>query len=487
MIKNQSYHILLSLVAVLLCIPLVSVTYPPLSDYPNHLAGVHIFANYDQNPLFGQRYERLLMPVPNLGLQILMVPLVSIVGVFTASKILLVGVALLYLAGLHVLARSIRGGPSILAPLLAFSVFNSMFLYGFVNCVMGYGLFFLSFGLWLEWRSRWTPMRLFLMCLLPLACYLTHLTSYAFLGISVAVFSLVDLWQKRQWTLQWFLGVAPLIGPVLLAVSFVGDKAQEKKIVWNTLQGKAVGLLTPFLTYSLYWDLARLLALGVFVAIAVYSARQRRIELAPALTALVLLVFFLGLPLEYIKNSGVGLDTRLAVPLIVLAVLSIRLEIPRPLQRALTVAILGIGISRMVEITWTWHKLQPSFDAQLAALAQVEKGASIYNVFLNAGDRDESKRNRSFAHVANYLTITRDAKVSSLFAEAGQVLKWRQLPSYPLGLPPGSPQRDAAWQEYEYMWLFDPAHQIPARDLQSRFRLIASDAKWSLWKSMTLR
>src|SRR5215467_592761 len=87
--KNFGYWLSLCLVGAFLCLPVLSVTYAPLVDYPNHLARAYILYHYNETPAYQQAYYKLFEPIPNVAIDLIMVSLQRFVDILTGSKIFL--------------------------------------------------------------------------------------------------------------------------------------------------------------------------------------------------------------------------------------------------------------------------------------------------------------------------------------------------------------------------------------------------------------
>src|SRR5215212_2730386 len=191
---ETQYRLLLCLAGLLLCLPVIFTRYVPLVDYPNHLARAHILHFYEHVPAYQSAYAPAPAPLPNLAVDLVVTTLLNFFGLLTAARIFLVVIILLFVAGCHRLGRAIHGGPTWLAIPCCFLVYNSSFLYGFVNYVFGVGLFCVTLSYWLEWRRELNASRFLLVTLLAACSYLAHLSAYSFLGVAFVV---VAAWDHR--------------------------------------------------------------------------------------------------------------------------------------------------------------------------------------------------------------------------------------------------------------------------------------------------
>lgn len=91
--------------------PILVVLYPPLADYPNHLARAYVLYNYNTNPAF-RAYERVFLPTPNIASDAALLLLQKVLPAETAGRLFLISIVLLFVLGCHLLGRAIHGRPT---------------------------------------------------------------------------------------------------------------------------------------------------------------------------------------------------------------------------------------------------------------------------------------------------------------------------------------------------------------------------------------
>lgn len=460
---------------LLLCLPILFTTYLPLVDYPNHLARVDILARYVQMPAFQAHYIRLFQPIPNLAMDLPLVLLCHVVNTITAGKLFLLGLVLLYSAGCYLLSRSIFGHETRAAFLPLLFLYNSTFLMGFINYAVGIALFLIAFALWLRWKSSWTFTRFMAFSVLASACYLSHLSSLAILGLSTAVVMMVDLLYKRErWTQALITGAAAI--PALVAYQmFMHGSGHMGTLEMNTLTGKLIALLCVIRSYNSTLDL--LFALGLVVC-AIYIARNElsvsvnTTALAPALA--LFLAFVLCPRIMYTSS---GADVRFVWPAFVLLALSFRIRMPSPRRTFCLGFVIALFLVRTAFIWWNWHQQDKQAHAIVQSFNKLPRGASLYPAFFHSEDRDIEKQHHGLEHVACYAVITRDAFVPSVFALRGQ---------QPLILNGSHPFQ--VWDkktfnpnEYQYLWAFNPPQELRSW-LDGAAILVSKDGDSTLWR-----
>src|SRR5665213_2136688 len=83
----------IGLCAILIA-PLLIVDVPPLLDYPNHLARVFVLARLPHDPILARFYAAHWSIIPDLALDLIGPPLIHLLPVHVAGR-LLIAVALL--------------------------------------------------------------------------------------------------------------------------------------------------------------------------------------------------------------------------------------------------------------------------------------------------------------------------------------------------------------------------------------------------------
>ena len=481
---------MLGFVIVILCLPILAITYHPLVDYPNHLARAHILHRYSEVAQYQLSYRRLVEPIPNVALDVTLLLLLRFVPLLTASKIFLVSLVLLFVAGCHQLGRAIHGRPTWLALPCSFFVYNSMFLYGFVNYVFGVALFCIGLAAWLRSKGRWTALRLLGVSALVLTGYLAHLSAYAFLGVTFVVVTAWSFFRDGESWHKAIVGLIPLLPPLLLFVLFMGGSGQTGEISWNTLSGKVVGLLALVLSYDYLLDAVLLGATGVLALMTLYCARRIEADWPLFAAGILFMVFFLASPVVLFTSSAA--DVRFVPPAILLLVLSLKLDVRGAVGKWLLAGFLLIASIRIASIAATWASLDTRIAAEVQRLNTLPEGASVYPIsepstrtypfFAPTGERQRSKAERSFGHIIHYATTNRHAYVPTLFAIQGQQpLVFRKKPTFS-DLRQDAPER--ALQDmsgYDYVWIYGASEQ-PEQLLAEKAVLVRRTDGFTLWR-----
>jgi hypothetical protein len=188
-----AFAVLLSLSAV----PVFSTVLPPLVDYPNHLARMHLLA--EGGDAFYAVHWAVL---PNLAEDLIVPPLARVLPLDIAAKLFLVMIFGLMTGGVIWLNRVASGGWR-LWPLLSFLfLYNRILLWGFVNYLFGIGIALCGTALWLTLEKRRWWLRVFVSSVVAFACFLSHIATFGFYALvilGVEVLPAVAEFRARQW------------------------------------------------------------------------------------------------------------------------------------------------------------------------------------------------------------------------------------------------------------------------------------------------
>ncbi|HKG14361.1 MAG TPA: hypothetical protein VKB12_13620 [Pyrinomonadaceae bacterium] len=489
---KASYRLSLCLTGALLCAPVIFTTYAPLVDFPNHLARAHILHFYGQVPAYRAAYKPAPAPLPNLAVDLVVTQLLRFFGLLTAGGIFLVLTLLLFVAGCHRLGRAIHGSPTWLALPCCFIAYNSNFLYGFVNYSFGVGLFCVTLSYWLEWRRESSVRRLPLVALLVVCSYLAHLSAYSFLCAAFVVVAAWDYGADKESLAKTVLKLAPLVFPAALFVLFMRGGGSAGGLGWNTPAGKAVGLLSPVLTYNYALDACVLAALAAAALAAFVLARKRgggglRVVWPTFGAGLAFLLLYFLSPKAALGGSAV--DVRFIIPCVLLCVLSLKFSLRGRAGKFLMLAVLCVACVRLAAVWKTWAGLDRRIAAEVARFDVLPDGARVYPVVVMSREMRVEKVERPFRHLAHYTTTSRHAFVPSLFTIDGQQpLGFRERPRF----VEASFYSSEEWRElsprwlgylddYDYLWAYGLDDSLRAL-AGSRCTKVYEEDGFSLWR-----
>ena len=140
--------LLFALLLAIAAVPILLNPLPPISDYINHLARMHIIAAGNSDPLLHRYYEVNWQVIPNLMMDMIVPLFERVMNVYLAGETYTLLSFALIISGTLALHRSLFGRWSAL-PLIAFPLlYNDMFLVGTMNFVFGIGLMLWALATW---------------------------------------------------------------------------------------------------------------------------------------------------------------------------------------------------------------------------------------------------------------------------------------------------------------------------------------------------
>jgi hypothetical protein len=400
---------------VVVAVPLFSTVLPPLFDYPNHLARMHLLSE-GGNQFYAVHWE----PLPNLAQDLIVPPLARMMPLDIASKLFLVAIFGLITGGAIWLNR-VATGVWRLWPLLAFLLlYNRMFLWGFLNYLFGIGVALAGAALWLALeRERWW-VRILASSLVALVCYLSHIAAFGFYALVIIGTELSPACGEQRDRRWWTLGHRTVIAGVQFAVPavlFFGywRPAAASGISYAAFWRKADLLFSVFDNYNRPFDIV---CFALFLGLLAWLAATRRLRLAPRLTGAVGLVFAAYLLLPSQIYGGSGADHRLPVAIFLLLIAASAAEFPnRRTAAAIGAAAAVLLVTRMAVIEYVWLRADRVYSTDLAGIDMLPRGAKLAIAYPASAVNFAPV---SVVHLALLAVARREAFVPTLFANKGQ-------------------------------------------------------------------
>jgi len=437
--------VLLLLGAVLfLLLPLVVTRIPPLVDYPNHLARMHILSGLGDDAVLARMYDASWSLIPNLLMDLLVVPLAQVVPLDVAGR-LFIGLAILApVLGTVALHRAWSGGWHAWPWVSALVAYNALLSFGLLNYVAGIGLALCGAAWFAMRRPVSLPRDIAVAVLLGLVCLVSHLIAFAVLLLLAGSTLLGRLRATeraallRQAVVLGAMTVVPLAAYVLLGPSQnyasgvspaeLAAQIQERGLLADAgrrLQWMIAAFTAEGVGNALTW-LSALFAFGV-VAAALLRGRLR--IAAEAWAALVLLAGgYLLLPDVLADNAMVY--QRLVLPLTLVGIAAIRPQLPlRAWRVAVAVwALLVVARGGAQAVEWSdqnrllrdVHNVAQAIEPGARVLA-VRDGTHVYHV--DPGERGAQRvlrRTVAYTHLPALVTLERDAFWPLVFAMGGK-------------------------------------------------------------------
>ena len=366
------------LLCALLLAPLALVDMPPLLDYPNHLARATVLA-FGDDPILARMYAARWAVIPNLGSDLVLPPLLHILPIHLAGRIVLGCVILLPVLGTIAYSRAVFHRYSAWPLASGLVAYNATVLMGFVNFVAALGIALLLAAAWIAWRERHPWGMVALACIGTVALFFCHLMGLVFCYVLIAGRELEMLWPQRhdkaavaaRIAAALPLGILPL---GLYLMSPLGAMSADTEFA--TLPSKLEQLVFPFLNYLLPLDIATGCIVGGFLlACSVF----RRCRITPGSGAALALLAGLYLVSPWAFKGTYFLDTRIVI---MLGFLLFAAWLPAALPRGIALTAITmftlLFITRMAIVALAWQQHSHDLADMRAVIATVQPGARVF-------------------------------------------------------------------------------------------------------------
>jgi hypothetical protein len=387
--------IFILVVAALLLIPIWIAAFPPLLDYPNHLARSFVLAHLNDSAFQLKRFYRADWGFyPYLGMDALLAVLGRMFAIETAGRVFLSLCIVALPAGAWFFLEQVNpgdGATSAWALLIAYNVF---FLEGFLNYDLSLAVGFLALGFWLRWLARPGSARWIATLAAFTALYFAHLLGFVIAGLVVAGYLAFARRPVRDWI---WSGALALPGMAFYAHSSrVGLGAN--KIVFHGFIEKLKSLGMILHGYWPLLDWISLAALGLWFLAAWWRNPEFRWNRRWLGVAAFLFALFWAIPWSW--GDGSDLDIRV-LPVLFVVILAT----PRVGRRARWLVVIPIllFVARAASVTTHFSAVQP----ELAGLARSFDAIPRDSMVLPIVEGDQDPLDRSFTHFWAYGVIRR--------------------------------------------------------------------------------
>lgn len=448
-VAQHALPIVFALLLVAVATPIFTDRLPPLADYVNHLARMHVLAAIDGDDMLARLYQVRWAVIPNLVMDILVPPLARHIDIYLAGQLFVFFTVLLLVTGPMAIHRALFGRSSPW-PLVVFPfVYNGIFLFGLMNYLLGLGVALWGVAAWIATRERSVWLRGGLSAAIVLVLFFCHLFDVGLYGLTLLC---LEGWRfGRRRPAGWRAALQDLAvfgGPFLPVPALMAASPTlglSNAIMWEA-RGKVDGLFT---IVQLYGDVADLAFAAVVIGAMVWLVRRDLVRMHPAGWVLFVAgtVVYLAMP-RVLFGSWLA-DQRLPVGLFFLLI-----GFARPVpglggyRTAFFAFLVGVSILRFADVQVHWRELERVNDDMRVSVALIEPGSAVLVAYADAPAGSEPL-NQALSHSATVAVIERNALVSTLFTVPGkQILdvrpEYRSLVDAEDGDPPTVSQMLAA-------------------------------------------
>ena len=369
---------LAGLCAILLA-PLLLVEVPPLLDYPNHLARLFVLALGGNDPVVAGFYTARWSIIPDLGIDLIGPPLIHVLPIHVAGRVLIGLVLLLPVLGAIAYSQALLGRRSWWSLGCGLVAYHQTFMLGFLNFTAGMGLALWLAAVWLRGRESHPARTVALTALGCVGLYFCHLMGVVFLGVLIAAYELAWLLEfprsrllaPRIVLLRFAAAASVFVVPLAL---YAGSALSREAggLVYLTAPGKLEQLLAPWTNYLLPFDIATGVAtVGALVFLSI--RRQLRVPRQAAIALVLLGVMYLVCPFAY--AGVINIDMRF----VVLAgfVLFTGLA-PVRLPSWLVMGMVVLFVARIGVVAVAWHGHTETIATLRSVIASVPTGSTVF-------------------------------------------------------------------------------------------------------------
>jgi hypothetical protein len=416
--------------AAIASIPILLYPWPPLSDYINHLARMHVIATVSSDRDLALFYQIDWQVIPNLMMDLIVPVLQRVMNVYLAGQAYTIITFVLILSGTLALNRQLYRHWSVL-PLIAFPLlYNKVFLVGTMNYLFGIGLALWALTSWVALRERALALRLAVSTLFVLALFFCHLFAVGVYGLGLLAFELQRLlalrWREplplqgaaerrlSPW-LDFVVSGLPFL-PVIPLLLMSPTWTLRWDFTWE-LNGKLNGLLFVIEVYSR----SATFFLATIVAIAaVFAIRHRALQFHRFGWMLLAVGGIIYLALPRVLFDTYMADQRLPIALAFMIIACAHLDLRDEFVRRgfATVLVLLVAV-RAFEVQGVWRELSRGTASFRDSVRHIERGSKVLVAYADP-DNGDNARDLWLMHAACLAIIERSALVTTAFTVLGK-------------------------------------------------------------------
>ncbi len=493
--------ILFVALTIFICIPIITHPLPPVSDYVNHLARMHVISTIKTDPNLARYYEIDWDIIPNLMMDFLVPVFARVMNIYLAGELFVVTAFVLITTGTLALNRALMGRWSVV-PMIAFPLlYNVIFLVGLANYIFGIGLAVWALASWIFLRNRAWPLRYAASSIFVVTLFFCHFAALGAYGVGLLSYELSLVMQRRKRldvpAVAEFVaaGLPFLLAGVLLGFSPTMTLANA--VDWGT-RGKIDGLLYVIEVYS---DILAFLLAGMVIAGGLWAMRHRLLRIHPFAWFLIVVGGAVYLALPRVMFATYMADQRVPLALAFMLIACFDADLRRREVRRGFLALLLIALAiRLAEVSYFWSDLSGATSEFRTSVRRIRPGGKV---FVSYADRTlgEDARDLGLVHAACIAMIERSALVTTAFTVVGkQILhvrpEYRNFVDTEDGTPPstaqllvtadhpdttGVPEFWKNWTRFDYLYVLFTEDETPNPD-PKRLTLLYDGDRFQLYR-----
>lgn len=404
---------------VVVLLPILAGPVPPLADFVNHLARMHVLAWRGSDPLLAELYRVNWAVIPNLIMDAMVPPLVRLIGIYPAGQLFAALTLGLLATGPMMVHRALFGRFSPLPMVAVLFLYNGMLLFGLMNYLLGLGIALWGLAAWIALRDRSPWLRLPLATAIVTALFFCHLFDVGLFGLAAGS---LELW---RWSSQRPLRLGAMArDTALLLLPFVPvpllmlaspTMGLSSEVLWLP-QGKMEGITA---IVQLYGDVTDLIFAATLIGAALWLTRRRLLRLHAAGWVLFILCSAVFLAMPRVLFGSWLADQRMPIAILFLLIGFLRPAGGRALGPVFYALLIGATLFRVADVQAHWAQLGQRYDEFRNASHLLPPGASVLVATADLPSGTDVF-NQAVSHAACVAVIERDALVSTIFSVPGK-------------------------------------------------------------------
>jgi hypothetical protein len=429
---RRAWWLTLLLLCAVLVVPFLLVEVPPLLDYPNHLARMVVLAS-PHDPILSLFARPRWGIIPDLGIDVVLPPLLHLLPVHVAGRIVVAFIVLLPVLGAVAYSRAAFGQCSWWALGVSLVAYNEPLLLGFLNFTASLGLALLLAAAWITWRDTRPALIAAATAVGAIVIFFCHLMGLVCLAVLLSAFEAERIWRRSPPMLPNAARSFAMLAAVFGAPVFLYARSPFAPVGGDTefrsLHDKILALLVPFINYHLTLDIITAIAVAVFVA-ACLLTRLCRFAAGSSIAIAVFLLLFAVAPGA--AKGGQNIDIRfivMAALLLFAGILPQRL--PRMMAFGCAAVFVGLFAARMTILAMVWHASAADIADLRSIITAVPPGSAVFIASVTPEETPQywnnaprwrrlSNGQREDIHMPALLMIERRAFWPFLFDEISQ-------------------------------------------------------------------
>jgi hypothetical protein len=462
--------------ALLAMLPLLYPAIPPLVDLFGHMGRYRVELDLATSTDLQRYWGFHWAMIGNLGADLLMMVIGPVIGLEPATKLIVILIPPLTVAGFLFVAREVHGEVPPTAYFAIPFVFGHPFMFGFVNYVLSIALAFIAFGLWLRLgRQGRTWLRAALFVPISIIVFFAHTYGWGVLGLLCVSAEAVRQHDRGR---AWFMAIihagiraSVMALPIVITLLWRTEAGGDETFGWFEWPSKLAWVQLTLRDRWEWFDLA-----GVFIALAILIAAMVAKGLTfsrnLAFSALVLLASYIIIPRTVFGSAYA--DMRVIPYVFATALLAIRFkgDPPKAFGHSMAIAALAFCAIRLGGNTASLAIAAHDQTAKLEALDYVEMGSRVLSMDgLPCGRVWKLPRNSHLGAMVivrrygfsndQWITVglnlmdLRYGNAGFFSADPSQIVRPEQCPDR-LHLTINQTLRNFPRSEFDYVWLIDP-------------------------------